>query len=84
VSALVWLAVNGLRWLTIAAVLAWANPWLGPHSKLEPVLAPLIPVRTMQLKPCDPWALTLGRWTSAYVCETWPGAEVRWRRIGQR
>ena len=76
---LVWLAVNGLRWLTVAAVLAWANPWLGPHvvNATPPITS--LSIKTIQLRPCSAWSITLGRWEHAYVCETWPVADVRWK-----
>jgi len=75
----VWLAVNGLRWLTVAAFIAWANPMPLHWSTTAPAL-PATVERSIQSSPCAPWAQDLGRWSEDYVCAVQAGAEARYAR----
>jgi hypothetical protein len=76
IKQLTWLALNGLRWLTVVAVIAWANPQ-PIHAKAWPVPPPSpMMVRLVQLAPCAPWALRLGRWGAAYVCASYPDSKA--------
>lgn len=79
----VWLAANGLRWLTVIAFVAWLNPQ-PLHFKTVMVPTPPVLLRTIQLAPCPPWAIRMGHWGTANVCATYPASQAiylhhRWR-----
>lgn len=77
-KTVVWLAANTLRWLTVLAVLAWLNPQPLHMASVVPVDATAPWVRTIQLAPCPAWTTSLGRWSGAYVCASFPGAQARY------
>lgn len=74
--ALVWIALNALRWLTVVAVIAWANPQ-PLHIKAEaPTQTPEVRTRTIQLAACPPWAMRIGKWAGANVCASYPSSKA--------
>lgn len=74
----VWLAVNGLRWLTVAAVIAWLNPQPLHMPTVPPTVVPAAWLRTIQLAPCPPWTTLLGHWAGANVCASFPDSQARY------
>lgn len=81
---IVWLAANGLRWLTVAAVLAWMNPQPLHIEALGPPVTSVTTLRTIQLAPCPAWATKMGRWYTAYVCATDLWSHSRYRAAQRR
>lgn len=83
-KVIVWLAVNGLRWLLVVAFIAWANPQPMHVKPLTPVALPAPLIRTIQIAPCPPWSTKLGTWAGANVCASYPASQSsylhrRWR-----